>query len=343
MNIVDQRWESCVRAFLRAKYAISNSEATLRNYQSILTQFFSRGIDPARVTRRDIEDFMNEPTHGRRSTGRPPSLRTKAKRRDVLSSLYTYAAQFTVIDSSGNIVPLYRYANPTLGIKLSKVAHEFRRRAFTASDLARFFAAIPTDTLHGIRDRAIFLTYFLTARRREEIIRLRYEDIYDGVVIDENGTSRSAHLYRFIGKGKAGAYDEAELPDMAYRAIMRYLDVSGRLRTIEPDDFLFTSIGRWPTSPVDPFSHVPSHVIYRVMKKYARAAGLDYRRLAIHSFRHSSARERYLLQRDPRAIQQVLRHASLQTTSIYLDELVSHGDSAARLLEEKFHYLFPDE
>jgi len=335
---VDALWQRCMDDFLRSKYARSGSESTIVNYKSVLHHFFAGGLHPERVTRHDVEEFVGGLTYGTRSRGRPPSPSTRNMRLNVLSSFYTYASTYTVYTAADGPVPLYRFANPTVGLQFSKIRPVYR--AFSEVDLARFFEVIPRDTMCGIRDRALFLTFFLTARRAREIARLCYGDLSEGIVTNPDGTMRSAHLYRYIGKGSGGVYATAELPDLAYRAIVHYLRESGRLQHMEADSPLWLPVGRWPTSPIDPYRPISSHTINESLKRYADAAHLDARRLSLHSFRHSSARERYVLNPDVRAVQQVLGHKSIATTDIYIRDLISTSDPVAKLLEERFSYLY---
>ena len=81
--------------------------------------------------------------------------------------------------------PLMQTPSPTLGLRHRRPDRSYR--AFTDEELDRFFEVIPTDTVKGLRDRAIFLLYFWTARRREEIARLRWGDIEQGIIVEEGG------------------------------------------------------------------------------------------------------------------------------------------------------------
>jgi hypothetical protein len=80
-----------------------------------------------------------------------------------------------------------------------------------------------SHTVKGLRDRAIFLLYFWTARRREEIARLHWGDIEQATIVDEFGGRKQGWRYRFYGKVKGGQQDMAELPMPAKIAIDRYL------------------------------------------------------------------------------------------------------------------------
>jgi len=195
-------------------------------------------------------------------------------------------------------------------------------------EFTQFFAVIPKDTPLGLRDRAIFLLYFWTARRRAEIQRLTWGDIEQGTIIDEGGSRRIGWLYHFRNKGSSTQDDVAELPEAAKVALDKYLVASGRMASIQPEDPLFVAEGS-----NRPLSFVG---IYKIMRKYLIASGLNGRGFSIHSFRHTASRMRYAAGEDIRSLQRLLRHSSLATTDTYLRALAGTANSGARLLEERF-------
>src|SRR6266567_4653230 len=334
--MLDQQWQACASAFLRA-CSPSGSQHTVDTYRRVLVHFFA-ARDPQKVTRRDVEDFLHAPINPHRFYGASPSPATRNTRLAVLHSFYKYAATFAVPSAGGVPMPLFRGVAPTAGVRLAKVPHHYR--PFTTAELARFFSVIPTDTVMGLRDRAIFLFFFYSGRRREEIARLLFGDLEETLFPDGKGGMRHGWRYRFSSKGKAGSLTYAELASPVRDSIWRYLEESGRISSIAPDDPLFLPIG--PAAgglPIDPFKPMSSMGIYMAMKKYVRLAGLDPH-LSPHSFRHTSALMRYQVQPDPRAIQRALGHADLRITSRYLEELAPAGDEALRLLEEKYGDLF---
>ncbi len=196
-------------------------------------------------------------------------------------------------------------------------------------EFTQFFAVIPKDTSLGLRDRSIFLFYFWTARRRAEIQRLTWGDIEQGTIIDEGGSRRVGWLYHFRNKGSSTQDDVAELPQAAKVALDKYLIASGRMATIQATDPLFVAEGS-----NRPLSFV---AIFKAMKKYLKAAGLDGRGFSIHSWRHTAARARYAAGEDIRSLQRLLRHSSLATTDTYLRALAGTSNSGARLLEDRFN------
>lgn len=330
-------WGQAYTSFLRRAHEKSGSTHTLAHYRQVLTCFFSEPAkSPEQYTRADVEQFLHSPGQANGRKGQPVAAGTINNRLSILNSFYSYAGGYGIAQAdSGMLTPLLNRMAPTAGLRqLSRDRPPYR--ALTTEELRRFFAAIPGDTAQGLRDRALFLTYFFTARRRDEILRLRWGDITEETLIGENGP-RPGVIYRFTGKGHSRQSDSAELPRPAYDAILLYLRHSGRLATIRVGDALFTADPAYQgRSGYDPKRPLAPHTVWRKAKKYARAAGIDEHKCTPHAFRHSSARIRYEQGSDIREIQQVLRHKSLATTDIYLRQLMTTADPGALLLVKLF-------
>lgn len=323
----DSTWERCYQDFLR-QLSRSRSQATQVAYAGVLGRFFSDGKSPEQYTRADVEDFI----YGRsdkawtRSPNGEVTPATTNFRLSVVSSFYKYAATYS---RGCDTHPLLQHPSPTTGVH--RLTPERTHRALTDDELRAFFAAIP-DTILGLRDRAIFCFYFFAARRRAEIQRLRWRDI------QRSSTVSSGWKFYFRGKGKAYLDDSIELPVPVVEALMRYLEASGRLDTIRPDDPLFVAMGREPgrggnVKPGEVRALTEAGIVRR-LEHYTRLAGIEH--ISLHMFRHASVKERYAQGEDIRSLQHLLRHESLATTDIYLRTLVGTKDDGAKLLAAKW-------
>lgn len=343
-------WERCMAQFLRQLYDRSHSVKTVAAYRSTLIAFFTGSVQggapkhPADYTREDVEYFIHRPSTSPRNPGAAPTIATINHRLSIISSFYRFASTFTIAGPDGRPQLLLRTPSPALGIRFGQPDRSYR--SLSDEELDRFFAAIPTDSVKGLRDRAIFLLYFWTARRREEIARLRWGDLEECILVEPGGKRRKGWRYHFHGKGKGGQDDIAELPGPAKVAIDRYLVASRRMQDIKPADPLFIAIGpeqgggkRGVSLPPDDHTPLTSHAIAYALKTYAKLAGIDPQLLSIHSFRHTAATQRYSAGSDIREIQHLLRHANIATTDIYLRELLGTADPGAKLLEDRFGHL----
>lgn len=335
---MDALWQQCIEQFLRQAQQRTGSADTLNMYGWILRKFFaSVGKSPEQVTRADIAAFLDTSYDTRRTGTRGPSISTRNQRLVVLKGVYEYAALYDV-ERDGVLVPLFSGRNPCAGLHAGKPPHVYR--AMTGEEIRRFFSVIP-NTLLGKRDRALFLTYFYTARRRNEILELRWGDITEGTILDERGHSRCGYTYRFHCKGRPHDQTEtAELPTPAYEAIVAYLRACGRYEQMRPSDYVFVAFASHRGKTYTPTERrIGRTAASSAMKRYTRAAGLDGRRLTIHSWRHSSARARREQGSDVVEIKNLLLHSSLDTTFRYVERLTSPADPGASLLERAFHGL----
>jgi site-specific recombinase XerD len=311
---MDAKWQRCLTLFLATIEDRSGSLASRRSYNSVLSRFLATLPDPSQATRADVLRFLQGDL----------KASSKNARKSIIASFFTFASGYE-IDGT----PLFQRPLPTLGLPHLKPAVAYH--SLTSSELSRLFAAMPVTTIKGLRDRALYLCYFWTTRRRAEIIGLRWRDI-EPVTLD----GRATHLYRYRQKGTSRTVRTAELPVPAWNAIVRYLEASGRLETMLPDSPVFVSVHPGQGYH-DSRKNVPLNRDYanREFKKYAAAAGLSPD-ITLHSLRHSAARARYEAGSDIRAIQQVLGHASLATTDTYLRVLVPLGNHGAVLLEQRY-------
>jgi integrase len=323
----DSPWEPCYQDFLR-QLSRSHSHATQVAYAGVLRRFFCDGKSPEQYTRQDVEDFIYAPSDKTwtRSADGSVTPATTNFRLSVLSSFYKYAATYQV---GYDTHTLLQHPSPTTGVHRKQP--ERTHRALTDDELRAFFGSIP-DTVIGLRDRALFCFYFFAARRRSEIQRLRWKDI------QPSSTVSSGWQFHFRGKGKSYLDDSIELPTPVVEALMRYLEASGRLDTINPDDPVFVAVGREPgqggnVKPGEVRALTEAGIVRR-LEHYARLAGIEH--ISLHMFRHASARARYAEGSSLRDIQHLLRHQSIATTDLYIRTLVGTEDPGAKLLTAKW-------
>ncbi len=320
---------------MRKTYDRSSSSSTLDRYSRVLERFFADGHNPDSYSQDEVEEFITQPSYGSYRPGLPVSVGTKNQRLAILASFYKFASTYSVLDEcDGQPIAILQRLPPTAGFSYGKPERKYR--AFSYDEMEKFFSVIPTDTIQGLRDRAIFLLFFWSARRRSEIARLKWGDLEQTVFL-EDGKQRVGWLYRFYGKGRSTQQDSAEMPPDAMLALLRYLEASGRLATMQPEDALFLSLppprgGNYRGSG----KQLAGHSMNARLKYYAEQAGLDARRLSIHSWRHTAAMQRHAAGSDVLEIMRLLRHSSLRMTQEYLQILSGEANHGAKLLQERF-------
>ena len=149
------------------------------------------------------------------------------------------------------------------------------------------------------RDKLIFLMLSLTGLRRAELLRLRPCDIANG------------YIYVRDGKGDKD----------------RVIPLAKTLQ--EPLHAYITQKAISPTSKIFPLS--PS-TLYDMIKLYTSRAGITD--LSPHSLRHYFATT--LVERGAplRTVQELLGHATISTTALYLDLVPKHLQSSIALLDQ---------
>jgi integrase len=321
---METAWQDCLRDFLRTM--AMRSQDTSTSYGGTLRRFFAQH-EPAKVTRREVEAFA----HAHHALG-PPSIATINLRLAAIASFYKYASFYI---PAGETEPLWKLANPTLGIPRGKPERTYH--VLTHEQFAKFLSVIP-DTLLGKRDKAACLLFFWTARRRSELLPLFWGQIGHTIILENDGTRREGFTYTFRNKGEKSHEDVAELPTYAMLAIQRYLEADRRWGKMQPDSPVFLALGRPDGSGNVRKDEIRAFTAAAFSKRvaiYAKQAGL---RVSSHTFRHMAARERYRAGSDIREIQQLLRHKSLATTDLYLRMLVPISDPGSKLLEKDFGY-----
>lgn len=117
----------------------------------------------------------------------------------------------------------------------------------------------------------------------------------------------------FVRDGKGGKSRTVQIPDSLKKHLKQF--VTWKQSRGEPtgvDDYLFVGKrGPWTAQAVQ-----------QLVKKYLKALDLYESDKSVHALRHSYAVEFYRQEKDLRALQKQLGHASVQTTQIYADVTV---------------------
>ena len=269
------------------------SEHTLTAYRYDLTQFL------AALAAQDVADIKAvTPGHvygflaGLRRRGlRPASITRKA----ISVRLWM---QFLCRDG-------HRPDDPTLAVETGKLAQRLPT-TLSLPEIERLLTAPPEGTAAGLRDRAMLETMYGSGLRVSELMALKCEDV-----------DLRARLVRPFGKG--GKERQVPLGDGAHDTLTAYLASARPLLLAKnpPTPFLFVTRQGGPMTR--------RHFLMLV-KAYAREAGI-VRTISPHVLRHSFATHLLSGGADLRAIQEMLGHASVQTTQRY-----THVD-VARLRE----------
>lgn len=190
------------------------------------------------------------------------------------------------------------HADPTLELL---AARQPLRVPATLSEaqVERLLAAPDVGTPLGLRDRAMLELLYASGLRVSELVGLKV--VHLGL---------QEHVLRVLGKGNK----ERLVPFGAVAAqwLMRYLAEArpALLAGQASDDLFVTSRGRQPGTAM-------TRVMFWVtVKKHARRAGIQAP-LSPHTLRHAFATHLLNHGADLRAVQMLLGHADISTTTIY--------------------------
>ena len=190
----------------------------------------------------------------------------------------------------------YLLYNPASELELPKVEKRLPK-ATLSPDEAELILSLPNiQTEEGLRDRAILEVLYSTGVRRMEVVNLSRADVH---------TDRGVLAVR-QGKGKKDRF--VPISQRATEWIKKYLDEVRIGFAIEPDpQNVFLEKNGQPLTP-DRLS--------RLVTKYIKQADIG-KSGSCHLFRHTVATLMMDNGADIRFIQQMLGHASINTTEIY--------------------------
>lgn len=301
--------------FLLSLQTRNLSEETLYNYERDLKVFeiFLNEINTPfeKVDKKTILNYKAYLTSRDRKT--PKSLFSKKRLSSfsinrMLSSLRSYLKFLTNIDYP---IPL-----PPNAIELIKTEKKLQRVG-EFEDIKKFLEApfqFEKNKVIALRNRAILETFFSTGARISELINIKLSDI------DKSG--------RIFIKGKGRKERFVYLTPRAQRYIKKYLEIRGE--TDSP--YLFVPYRGKNVNLKD--KKISPNYLQEKLKKYRAWLGLNIP-ITPHSLRRAFAT--YMAEKgaSPAALQILLGHESLDTTTRY----VSASQRYAERIFRKYHPL----
>ncbi len=259
---------------------------TMKNYTSYIKQFmlWLKSNDIKQPTREDIKAYKEHLNQERLSAG---------TRQQYLRAVKHF---FKWLSAEG------LYPNIGDGIKTAKVkADNTKKEAFAPDDFRYILETIDRSSEAGKRDYCILLTSVTGALRINE---MRLADIGDLQTI------RGQRVLYIQGKGHDSKDDYKKIVPELAEAIEDYLASRPAAKKTDP---LFTS-----TSNRAKGQRISEPGMSRLIKTIFKNAGYDSDKLTAHSLRHTSNTVLFKAGADLYQVQHHARHASPETTEIYL-------------------------
>jgi len=282
---MDQASDKDIDAFADAMWLENGlSRNTLAAYRRDLV-LFSRWLQPQGVQLLGVgEQHLN----GYFSARHDSSKATTANRRlTVFKRFFRWALREHRLQ-----------ADPTLRLQAARQALRVPK-TLTEQQVEALLAAPDVSTTLGVRDRAMLELMYASGLRVSELVGLRVLNI-----------SLQEHVLRVFGKGNKERLvpfgEEAALWLTRYLAQARPTLIGQR-----PSVALFVT-----SSGIHPGTAMSRVMFWSIVKKYALQAGLATAP-SPHTLRHAFATHLLNHGADLRAVQMLLGHADISTTTIY--------------------------
>ncbi|MGD2186593.1 MAG: tyrosine recombinase XerC [Desulfobacterales bacterium] len=286
----------------------SYSDHTLRAYANDLDAFFSfiaesqvsargrqkhaRAVLPTQIDGLIIRAYLGFLHRQNKKT-------TIARKLSAIRSFFTFLVKQGIISENPAELILTPKQDKTIPTYLA------------VDEMFRLLDSIQTNTLLGLRNRAIFETLYSCGIRVSELAGMNFSDV-----------DFSSAVIRVLGKGNKQRI--IPIGQKALKAIKAYREQLDRRMDSEAlkDDALF--LNRF-------YKRLTARSIARILRKLVDAVGL-LTPVSPHALRHSFATHMLDSGADLRVVQELLGHKSLSTTQKYthvsIDRLMETYDKA---------------
>jgi integrase/recombinase XerD len=254
---------------------------TLSSYRSDLEQFAlwlaPQGLDLPAVDRIRLLEWLSVLMQ------RGLSARSVARKMSALRSFYRWGVRESLVSQD----PTLQVSRPKIGRPLPK--------SLTEADVEALLSAPDTDTVLGLRDRAMLEVLYAAGLRVSELVGLTLSQL-----------NLRQGLVRIVGKGNKERL--VPLGEEAQDWLMRYLRESRPvLLDGKSDDIVFPSQRGQPMT---------RQTFWHRIRQLAIQAGVQ-KPLSPHTLRHAFATHLLNHGADLRVVQLLLGHSDLSTTQIY--------------------------
>ncbi len=284
MPLSIQASQSSIDAFIDALWLEDGlSKNTLAAYRRDLT-LYAEWLGAREQMGRKIDDTVEIDLNRYFAARHAATKATSANRRlTVFKRYFRWALRERLLS-----------ADPTLKLQSAKQALRVPK-VMSESQVEALLAAPSEDTPLGLRDRAMLELMYASGLRVSELVGMKtfHLSLNEGVL-------------RVMGKGNK----ERLVPfgQVARDAVVRYM-AEGRPAILggqQTDDLFVTARG----------SGMSRVMFWMLVKKYAQMAGI-HSPLSPHTLRHAFATHLLNHGADLRAVQMLLGHADISTTTIY--------------------------
>jgi integrase/recombinase XerC len=306
--------KNLVRSFLESLSAERGySDNTCRAYKNDLKEFISFISETGllrKAGQKDSESPRADELNGLMIRAYLGVLHKKNKKTTIARKLSAIRSFFRYLVKNG-VIP----ENPAELI-LTPKQDQTIPVYLPVDDMFRLLDSIKTDTLPGLRNRAIFETLYSSGIRVSELAGMNLVDV-----------DFSRRVIRVCGKG-----DRERIVPIGRKALNAIKAYRERLK--RKGDFRAAGNGRGEADPIflnKDYGRLSTRSIARILDKLIKEAGMSMP-VSPHGLRHSFATHMLDAGADLRIIQELLGHKSLTTTQKYthvsIDRLMETYDKA---------------
>lgn len=273
-----------------------NSEKTKQNYRTWIEDFLNNlNIENVEQLRElGVSDIVSWVNYLRNIKGNlDNSIKPKCQ---AVNSFYIFLMENPKYNINNN---------PAMYVlkKLKPQKNPSKRTFLTLEEQQAFLGACKSK-----REIAMFTLFLNNGLRVSELIGLQLSDCYRMVIPETNKEGYFINIRR-----KGNKIQKMVLNKETFEAIKDYID-NARKETVYNN--IFISDGGKPMATLS---------IDRTVKKIAKKAGIN-KNISAHSLRRSIATELYRQGVDINGIKDVLGHASISTTQIYIQNAEEHAN-----------------
>ena len=176
------------------------------------------------------------------------------------------------------------------------------KRALVTDEVKTMFDLAKMDnSIIGVRDLLVLELLATTGMRRSEICEIKIGDIQ---------LTQGVYAINIVGKGNKERIIVASNEVMGI--INKYMNMRG-ITMKDKDEYLLVSHANRKSGS----GKVSTNMIYRIVKHYAELADIDPDTISPHTLRHTFATQCIGMGTPIQDVQQLMGHASINTTELY--------------------------
>ncbi len=266
------------------------ASGTIKRYLYFLNRFFKyleemNITEIAAVTKDIVRDYQTHLYEVINAKGEPNSVFHQNNNLKAIKSFFRFLHENN-----------YLVSDPAREVSYAREPKRLPRSILSGIEAKKILRTPNTKTVLGYRDRTIIEVFYSTGIRRKELINLELSDVdyHEGFVRVNSGKGNKDRVVP-IGK-------------IACRYLENYIKSVRPMLVKDPtDNHLFLTMNG---------TRISENTVWELVKRHSKRAKLK-KNVSPHTFRHTCATLMLRNKANIRHIQELLGHASLESTQVY--------------------------